>query len=50
MNEHNNEFHKINQMQNVKNDEIQKAFLHFEEIFLVVSLSKMVLSLQTIIH
>ena len=33
MNEYNNEFHKINQMRNVKNDESHKAFLHFKKMF-----------------
>ena len=33
MNEYNNEFHKINQMRNVKNDESHIAFLHFEKMF-----------------
>ena len=33
MNENSNEFHKINQMRNVKNDESHTAFLHFEKMF-----------------
>ena len=33
MNEYNNEFHKINQMRNVKNDESHIAFLHYEKMF-----------------
>ena len=33
MNEYNNEFHKINQMRNEKNDDSHIAFLHYEMIF-----------------
>ena len=33
MNEYNNEFHKINQMRNVKNDDSHIAFLQYEMMF-----------------
>ena len=33
MNEYNNEFHKINQMRNAKNDEGHIAFRHYEKMF-----------------